>query len=225
MRRRRYPSDTSDAEWSLIEPLLPPPAWSLPRGGRPERWPRREIFDAIRYVISEGCHWRALPADFPPAPTIYGFFRRWTKAGVWDQIRDHLRREVRSQMGTSPHAVASVLDAQSVKASETVGKASRGFDGGKLINERKRHLLTETHGLPLDVMVTSAGLHNSVPAKELLIRARHRHPELAIVWADSAYQGPFTDWARSELKLTIKTQSKPKDVKAFVVLPRRWVVE
>lgn len=130
MRQRRYPSDVTDAEWSLIEPLLPPPAWTTRRGGRPEKHPRREIVDGIRYVCSEGCRWRALPSDFPPHQTVYGFFRRWTRAGVWNTVRDHLRREVRCKMGTSPHAVATVLDAQSVKASETVGKDTRGWDGG-----------------------------------------------------------------------------------------------
>ncbi|MFG3296591.1 IS5 family transposase [Streptomyces sp. NPDC048179] len=225
MRQRRYPSDVTDAEWSVIEPLLPPPAWTTRRGGRPEKHPRREIVDGIRYVCSEGCRWRALPSDFPPHQTVYGFFRRWTRAGGWNTVRDHLRREVRCKMGTSPHAVATVLDAQSVKASETVGRDSRGWDGGKLINGRKRHLLTETHGLPLDVMVTSAGLHDSKPAKDLLTRARRLHPELAIVWADSAYRGPFAEWAKTELKLTVKTVNRPKDAKGFVVLPRRWVVE
>ncbi|MFD6286326.1 IS5 family transposase [Streptomyces sp. NPDC060205] len=225
MRQRCYPSDTTDAEWSIIEPLLPPQAWTTFRGGRPEKHPRRAVFDAIRYVCFEGCRWRSLPADFPPPQTVYGFFRRWTKSGVWDTIRDHLRRAVRCRMGTSPHAVATVLDSQSVKASATVGRDSRGWDGGKLINGRKRHLLTETHGLPLDVMVTSAGLHDSNPAKELLLRARRRHPELAIVWADSAYRGPFTAWAKSELQLTVLTVSRPQGASGFVVLPRRWVVE
>ncbi len=181
--------------------------------------------DGIRYVVSEGCRWRALPADFPPHQTVYGFFRRWTKSGIWDTVRDHLRREVRRQMGTSPHAVATVLDSQSVKASETVGRDSRGWDGGKMINGRKRHLLTETHGLPLDVMVTSAALHDSKPARELLTRARRRHPELAIVWADAAYRGPFTQWAKSELKLTVKTPGRPEDAVGFLPIPRRGVIE
>lgn len=178
------------------------------------------IFDAIRYVCFEGCRWRALPADFPPPPTVYGFFRRWTRSGVWDMLRDHLRREVRCAMGASPHAVATVLDSQSVKvkASATVGKDSRGWDGGKMINGRKRHLLTETHGLPLDVLVTSAALHDSRPAKELLQRARLRHPELAIVWADSAHRGPFTEWAKTELRLTIHTMSRPAGAHGFVAV-------
>ncbi|MBW5422016.1 transposase [Streptomyces sp. BG9H] len=122
MRRRRYPSDTTDAELSVIEPLFPPPACTRPAGGGPEKHPRREIIDALRYVVSEGCRLRALPADFPPHQTVYGFFRRWIKSGAWHRIRDRSRREVRCQMGTSPNAVATVLDSQSVEASDTVGK-------------------------------------------------------------------------------------------------------
>jgi transposase len=126
-----YPSDTTDAEWALVEDLLPPPASRTRAGGRPEAHPRRDIFDAIRYVVSEGCRWRALPADFPPYPTVYGFFVRWSRAGVLEQVRDQLRRQVRRRMGTSPYGVATVIDSQSVKAAETVGRDTSGYDPGK----------------------------------------------------------------------------------------------
>ncbi|WP_037897513.1 IS5 family transposase [Streptomyces sp. NRRL S-920] len=225
MRRRRYPSDTTDEEWSVIEPLLPPAACTTPRGGRPERHPRREIIDALRYVVSEGCRWRSLPADFPPPATVYGFFRRWTKSGALEKIRDHLRREVRCAMGASPHGVATVIDSQSVKAAEMVGKDSRGFDPGKRINGRKRHVVVDLHGLPLLVTVTPASTHDANAARLVLARLRAEHPEIAVVWADRAYAGTLVSWAKTTLGLTIKTVSRPKGAAGFVLLPRRWIVE
>ena len=225
MRQRRYPSDTTDAEWALIEPLLPPPACDTRTGGRPEKHPRREIVDAIRYVVDAGCKWRALPADFPPWRTVWGFMARWAAAGVIGQIRDHLSGRIRRDMGKGPRAVATVIDSQSVKAAETVGKDSRGYDAAKKINGRKRHLVVDTRGLPLLVMVTPADMTDRDAAKEVLFRLRLMHPEITIVWADSAYAGKLVTWGKRHLGLTIKTVSRPKDASGFVVLPRRWVVE
>jgi transposase len=225
MRRRRYPSDTTPAEWALIEPLLPVPACDTPRGGRPEKHPRREIVDAIRYVVDSGCKWRALPHDFPPWRTVWGFMARWAAAGVVGQIRDQLRRRVRQGMGKAPQAVATVIDSQSVRAAETVGRDSRGYDPAKKVNGRKRHLVVDTRGLPLLVMVTPADMTDRDAAKEVLFRLRLMHPEITIVWADSAYAGTLVTWAKTFLGLTIKTVSRPKGVAGFVVLPRRWVVE
>lgn len=156
MRRRRYPSDTTAAEWALIEPLLPMPACQTKIGGRPEAHPRREIVDAIRYVVDADCKWRALPGDFPPWSTVYKFFARWTAAGVVAVLRDQLRRKIRTTVGKTPQAVAVIIDSQSVKAAETVGRNSRGYDAAKKINGRKRHLVVDTRDLPLFVMVTPA---------------------------------------------------------------------
>ncbi|MFD8474292.1 IS5 family transposase [Streptomyces globisporus] len=225
MRERRYPSDTTDHEWALIEPLLPLPASETARGGRPEKHPRREIVDAIRYVVDTGCKWRALPADFPPWRTVWGFMARWAAAGVISQIRDALALRIRREMGRGPRAVATIIDSQSVKAASTVGKDSRGYDAGKKINGRKRHMVVDTKGLPPMVMVTPADLHDSAAAKEVLFRLRLTHPEITLVWADRAYAGKLVTWAKKYLNLTIKTISRPKDTTGFVVLPRRWVVE
>lgn len=169
--------------WALIEPLLPVPAWETPAGGRPEKHPRREIVDAIRYVVDTGCKWRALPKDFPPWRTCYGFMARWAAAGVIGQIRDQLRKRIRREMGRAPGAVATVIDSQSIKAAETVGKDSPGYDAGKKINGRKRHLVVDTKGLPLFVMVTPANMTDRNAAKEVLFRLRLMHPEITIVWA------------------------------------------
>lgn len=224
-RRRCYPSDTTNAEWALIEPLLPTPACETPSGGRPEKHPRREIVDAIRYVVDTGCKWRALPNDFPPWRTCYGFLARWTAAGVVGQIRDQLRKRIRRQMGRAPGAVATIIDSQSVKAAETVDRHSRGYDAAKKINGRKRHLVVDTKGLVLFVMVTPADVTDRDAAKEVLFRLRLMHPEITLVWADSAYGGQLVTWAKKYLNLTLKTVNRPKNAVGFVVLPRRWVVE
>ncbi|MER5577065.1 IS5 family transposase [Streptomyces massasporeus] len=224
-RSRCYPSDTFDDEWALIEALLPPPACETPSGGRPEKHPRREIVDAIRYVVDTGCNWRALPKDFPPWRTCYGFMARWAACGVVGQIRDQLRKRIRREMGRAPGAVATVIDSQSVRAAETVGRDSRGYDGAKKINGRKRHLVVDTKGLLLFVMVTPADMTDRDAAKEVLFRLRLMHPEITIAWADSAYAGQLVTWAKARLGLTLKTVSRPKDASGFVVLPRRWVVE
>ncbi|WP_349307787.1 IS5 family transposase [Streptomyces sp. HNM0645] len=225
MRRRRYPSDTTDLEWALIEPLLPVPACQTPRGGRPEAHPRREIVDALRYLVDTGCKWAALPQDYPPFKTVFGFFSRWSAAGVFNLIRDQLRRRIRRRMGTSPNPVAAVIDSQSVKVAATVPQATSGYDAGKKTPGRKRHIIVDLKGLPLFVMVTPADMHDSVAAREALFRLRLMHPEITIVWADLAYAGTLVDWAKTFLHLTIKTVSRPKGAKGFVILPRRWVVE
>lgn len=223
-RRRRYPSDTTDDEWDLLEPLLPAPASSTPVGGHPETHPRREIVDAIRYVVDNGCKWRALPSDFPPWQTVYGFFARWEKAGVLEHLRDQLRRRIRVDAGRCPRPVTAIIDSQSVRAAETVSRDTRGFDGPKLINGRKRHLVVDTKGLLLTVKVTPADVTDRDAARALLPGLRQRNPELTSMWADNAYTG-LTDWAHDDLDLTFKIVKKPATQIGFRVLPRRWIVE
>jgi transposase len=225
MRRRRYPSDTTNAEWLLIEPLLPVPACQTPRGGRPEAHPRREIVDAIRYVVDNGCKWRAIPADFPPWRTVYGYFARWARRGVLAVIRDALREAIRLKAGRCPGAVTAIIDSQSIKAAETVARSERGYDSAKRINGRKRHIAVDTRGLPLLVMVTPGGDTDRNSARDLLARLRILHPQLTLAWADTAYSGGLVDWSKSFLNITLKVVSRPKNTPGFVVLPRRWVVE
>jgi transposase len=225
MRALRYPSDMTDAEWQLIEPLLPVPACQTPTGGHPEAHPRREIVDGIRYLVDNGIKWRSMPCDFAPWRTIYGFVRRWAAAGIIGLIRDDLRRKVRLASGKTPRAASAIIDSQSIKGSETVGRNTRGWDEAKKINGRKRHLICDNRGLILLVMVTAANVTDREAAKELLFRIALTHPEIAIVWADSAYAGKLVTWAKTYLDITIKCVRRPPDAKGFVVLPRRWVVE
>jgi len=224
-RSRRYPSDTTIAEWVLLEPLLPVPACQTRKGGHPEKHPRREIVDAIRYIVDNGAKWRALPADFPPWETVYGFFWRWTRAGVVAQIRDQLRRRIRTNLSRCPDPVTLIMDSQSVKAAETVSRATRGYDAAKKINGRKRHIAVDTKGLPVMIMVTPANMTDRDAARELLFRLRVTQPQITQVWADSAYAGQLVTWADTRLRITLRTVSRPKGAKGFVVLPRRWRVE
>ncbi|MFI6663262.1 IS5 family transposase [Streptomyces sp. NPDC050523] len=205
-RERHYPSDTTDAEWAILEPLLPAPACTQPAGGRPEKHPRRNVVDAIRYVNDNGAKWRAVPVDFGiPWRTVYGYFQRWRASGALARIHAELHEMIRVHDGLNPRTVAVILDSQSIKGAETVGADSRGFDGGKLINGRKRHLAVDMRGMPLSVMVTKASPHDSIPARDLLFRLRLTHPELVVAWADSAYGGTLIDFAHTFLDLTLKT--------------------
>ncbi|MFE5549977.1 IS5 family transposase [Streptomyces sp. NPDC056534] len=224
-RKSRYPSDTTVAECALIAQLLPIPACQTKTGGRPEKWPRRDIVDAIRYIVDNGAKWRALPADFPPWETVDGFFSRWNRAGVVAWIREQLRRRIRTALGRSPHPVTLIVDSQSVKAASTVGKKTRGYDAGKKINGRKRHIAVDTIGLPVMITVTPADMTDRDAARELLWRLRLTQPQITQVWADSAYAGQLVNWADDHLWLTLRTVSRPKGSKGFIVLPRRWKVE
>ncbi|RFC70305.1 transposase [Streptomyces sp. AcE210] len=140
-----------------------------------------------------------LPTDFPPSPTVYGFFRRWAKAGVLGQLRDRMRRRVRCEMGDPPHGVATVIGSQSVKAAETVGKTSRGYGPGKGINGRKRHLICDLTGLPLLASVTPVSMQDAYAGRIALTRLRQDHPEVETVWADRACGGALIAWAKTSL--------------------------
>jgi transposase len=224
-RVRRYPSDTTDAEWALLEPLLPVPACLTPAGGRPEKHPRRAIVDAIRYITDNGCKWRALPADFPPWKTVHGFLTRWNASGIIERVRDTLREQVRVREGRDSKPSAAVIDSQSVRAAETVGKPTRGYDGGKKVDGRKRHIATDTLGLLLVVMVTAASLQDRPAAKLLLDRLRQTHHRIRLIWADGGYSGTLVEWAKTTWNITVDIVKKIAGQTTFVVLPRRWVVE
>ncbi|GHG24816.1 hypothetical protein Shyd_86640 [Streptomyces hydrogenans] len=149
VRVRRYPTDMSDAEWAVVRPLLPAPGRLRGRGGQPEAYCHRAMLDAVRHLVDNGTEWRAMPADFPPWDRVYAFFRRWRDHGLVKEFHDRLRSKVRERAGRDPEPSAGVTDSQSVKADAVVGADNRGFDGGKLVNGRKRHAVVDTLGLLL----------------------------------------------------------------------------
>ena len=224
-RTPRYPSDMSDAEWAAVRPLLPTPAWLEKKGGRPEGYCHRQMLDAIRYLVAGGIPWRAMPVDFPHWARVYAFFRRWRQNELVTEFHDRLRGQVRVREGREAEPSAGIIDAQSVKGAATVPAASRGFDGGKIINGRKRHVVTDCLGLLLVVAVTAANVGDREAAVGLLARLRLLHREITLVWADGGYTGGLIGWCRDKLALTLEIVKRTDDMEGFVVLPRRWVVE
>jgi transposase len=220
-RAPRYPSDMSDAEWAYVAPLLPP----APKDGRREKHDRRDIVDAILYVTHNGIVWRALPADFPPWKTVYGFFDRWKKKGVTIRVHDVLRDEVRRAEGRAAAPTAAVIDSQSVKGSQTVTLPARGYDAGKKINGRKRFIVVDTLGLLLGVLVLPASRQDRDGARQLLLDHYFATPSCRHVFADGGFAGKFVDWAGRVLKTTVEIVRKNDGQKGFEPLPKRWVVE
>jgi transposase len=225
IRSRRYPSDTTDAQWAELDPLLPDPAWLTGSGGRPEAHCRRQIVDAIFYLVDNGIKWRALPVDFPPWSTVYNYFAAWEAAGVTQQVLDDLRDRVRLREGRAAEPTAGIIDSQSVRAAETVAKSSRGYDAGKKVNGRKRHIAVDTLGLLLCVLVTAASVQDRDGARPLLEQLRASCRRIRLVWADGGYAGKLVDWAHTTITLTVAIVKRSDDATGFVVLPRRWVVE
>jgi transposase len=227
-RARRYPTDLTDAEWAVLEPLLPVMLCLTVLGGRPELHCRRTMINAVLYLVDNGIKWRAMPADFPPWQTVYGLLARWRQDGVTSRIVDDLRAVVRLAAGRSAEPSAGIVDAQSVheSAEGVVPAATSGYDAHKNVNGRKRHLLVDTLGLLIGVVVTPASAQDRIGAAMLLKRARARgRRRLALVWADKAYDGDWRHWAQRDLGVTVEVVSQPRGQQGFHVLPRRWVVE
>jgi transposase len=219
-RSQRYPSDTSDEQWAVIEPLLP----QVNTGGRPEKHPRRAIVDAILYVVRTGCAWRQLPADFPPWQTVYWYFNRWEQDKVTEKILPVVRAQLRLQEGRNPEPSAGLIDSQSVQGADTVGRESRGYDAGKKVNGRKRFIVTDTLGLLLTVVVLSASVQDRDGAKPVLLQA-YLCTGVRFVFADGAFAGRLLDWAQTILRTTLHIVRKPAGQRGFAVIPRRWAVE
>ncbi|WP_425560891.1 IS5 family transposase, partial [Luedemannella helvata] len=203
-----------------MEVLLPAPNLS----GRYEKHPRRDIVNAILYVVRTGCSWRQLPADFPPWQTVYWYFARWEKQGVTERMLGELRRRVRRGQGRNDEPSAGLIDSQSVKAADTVARASRGYDAGKKINGRKRFIVTDTLGLLVMVVVVAASVQDRDGAKTALLHAYLVSP-IRFVFADAGFAGRLVEWAAQVLRTTLQIVRKPVGQKGFAVVPRRWVVE
>ena len=220
---RAYPSSLTDAEWAVVQPLIRRPA--MPQGGRPPKHPLRQILDAIRYLVRTGCAWRLLPHDFPPPGTVYWWFAKWAADGTLARLHDALRERVRVAAGRRPAPSAAIIDSQSVRAADTVGKPSRGWDAGKKVNGRKRHLAVDTLGLLLVVLVTAASTQDRDAGRALLWRLRASYRGIRLVWADGGYAGRLVAWAAAVLHLVVEIVRKRPGQSTFEVLPRRWVVE
>jgi len=221
-RPRHYPSDTTDAEWAVLAPHVPAGTGR----GRPIIYPRRDVVDAIRYLDRTGCQWDALPADFPHHKLVYHYFTTWARDGTLNRMHNSLREQIREQVeARERQPTAALVDSQSLRGAETVGRASRGYDAGKKVNGRKRHIVVDTCGLLLAILVTGANVQDRDGARPLLWALRACFPGIRLVWADSGYTGQLVDWATARLALTVRIVAKLAGQTGFVVLHRRWAVE
>jgi transposase len=215
-----YDTDLTDAQWNLIEPHLPAPK----RRGRPPT-PLRPLLNAILYVVKSGCQWRLLPKTFPPWQTVYHRFRQWSRDHTWAALNARLRALVRKAQGKRCRPTAAILDSQSVKSDPHGG--ATGYDAGKRIKGRKRHLLVDTLGLVLGVCVTPASTTERAGAQTLLTCFLPGLAWLRVLWVDGGYRGEaFAQWVKTlRHKLTVEVVKRAQGTTGFAVLPRRWIVE
>jgi transposase len=215
----------TDAEWALLEPLLPAAGNTMGKGGRPEKHCRRLVLDAIFYLVRGGIAWAQLPAEFPPVSTVYDLFRRWVAAGAWRQIHDALRGRLRLRNGRDPCPSAAIIDSQTVPAGDTVPNASRGWDGGKRTNGRKRHLAVDVNGIVLAVLVTAASMQDRDAGLRLLANLREAFSTIKLIWGDAGYRGRLPRWSKRVLRLPMQIIKRLPGVSGFHVRPWVWAVE
>ena len=219
--KQQYTSDLSDEEWEVAKPVLP---LEHTGPGRPIEQDMRQVVNAIFYVVRTGCQWANLPKDYPNHNSVYYHYRKWCQDGTWRRINTALRKQERRQRERNEDPSAGIIDTQSAKTTEAGGE--RSYDAGKKINGRKRHIVVDTLGNLLEVVVHAAGIQDYHGAKGLLLKLTESVTSLKKIWADGIYKnGGLVDWVRETLDIVLEIVERPPDQVGFQVLPRRWVVE
>jgi putative transposase len=220
-KRQTYPSDLTDEQWQLLQPLLPKRPG---KAGHPVTVDRRQLLNALFYIARTGCQWRQLPHDFPPWGTVSSQFHRWRQSGLWDKIEAALYPRVRQHAGRTPRPSAGIIDSQSVKTTEAGG--ARGYDAGKKINGRKRHLIVDTLGWLIALVVHPANLQDYDGAKEVLRRAKARFPRLKLIYGDGMYgKNYLPEWAAVVCGFLVEVVTKALAAARFKPIRQRWKVE
>ena len=222
----RYPSDLSDEQWNQISSLVPAPKSGKGKPGRPIQLDRRTLINAIFYVVRSGCAWRLLPKDFGPWQTVYGYFRVWSQDWTWTFIHDTLRDWLRKTEERKVAPTAAIVDSQSVKTPDQAGE--RGYDAGKKIKGRKRHLAVDSLGLILAMRITSAAVQDRDAAKSLIPRVTSMYQRVQVIWVDGGYLGALVQWVKQLRpfgKLRLEIVRRCDHLKGFKVLPKRWIIE
>jgi putative transposase len=221
-----YPTDLTDEEWNRIKSLIPAPKSGKGKRGRPIALERRSLVNAIFYVVRSGCAWRLLPRDFGPWQTVYGYFRAWTKDWTWRFIHDALRDWLRKTEARRVAPTAAIVDSQSVKTGDQAG--ARGYDAGKKVLGRKRHVAVDCLGLILAIMITPAAVQDRSAAKGLIQLLVAMYGRVQVIWADGGYLGTLVQWVKQLRpfgKLRLEIVRRCDRAKGFKVLPKRWIVE
>lgn len=219
MKRKSYPTDLSDKQWKLLETIIPPPELC----GRKRSVDLREIINALCYLARAGCQWRMLPKCFPHWQTVYYYFRKWRENEFFVSLNHTLRKLVRRQTGKKEDPSAAIIDAQSVKTDEQA--ESMGYDAGKKVKGRKRHILVDTLGLLLIAKVLTADIQDRDGARILFSAIKEQMPRLQLIWADGGYRGKLIKWVAIRCLWILETVKRNDDLKVFQVLPKRWIVE